>query len=156
MSVTDDQQELLSSTEVDESLMGDKKQWRSPEFETVKWSKMNTFMVAFRSYRLLIDTFLLLVIIGLLLLLRGQWKKSPSSSRQVGGDFTGAGLKCLSLRNTVAVWSTNIKQSQRRLWSSSQTCPTLLRICPSSSRAKLLLNGTSWCRVRYLVIPHAA
>jgi hypothetical protein len=70
MSVTDDQEELLSSTEVDESLMGDEKQWYSPELETGKRSKTNTFTIAFRSYRWLIDTFLVLVIIGLLLLLR--------------------------------------------------------------------------------------
>jgi hypothetical protein len=96
MSVTDDQEELLSSTEVDESLMGDEKQWYSPELETGKRSKTNTFTIAFRSYRWLIDTFFLLVIIELSLLLRHQWKKSPSSSWQVGGDFAGASLKCLS------------------------------------------------------------
>jgi hypothetical protein len=100
MPVTDEQEELLSSTEFDESLMGNEKQWSSPELETGKRSKTNIFTIVFRSYRWLIDTFLLFVIIGLSLLLRHQWKKSPSSSWQVGGDFTGAGLKCLSPRNT--------------------------------------------------------
>lgn len=100
MSLTDDQEELLSSTEVDESLMGDEKQWHSQELQTRKRSKMNAFMIAFESYRWLVDTILVLVIIGLLLLLWSLRQQSPSSSWQVGGDFTGAGLKCLSSRNT--------------------------------------------------------
>jgi hypothetical protein len=90
---------MLSSTEVDEPLMGEEKQWCAPELETRKWSKTNKFAIAVESYRWLIDAFLLLVIIGLLLLLRAQREKSPSSSWQVGGDFTGAGLKCSFSRN---------------------------------------------------------
>jgi hypothetical protein len=99
MSITDDQEELLSITNVDELLMGDEKQWCSPGLETGRRLKRNKFTIAFGSYRWLIDVFLLFIIAGLLLLLRNQSKESPSSSWQVGGDSTGAGPKCLSARN---------------------------------------------------------
>lgn len=87
----DDQEELLSSTEVDESLMGDEKQWHSRELESGKRTKKNKYVSAFKSCWRLIDTLMLLVIIGLLLLLRSKSVESSSNKWQVGGDFTGAG-----------------------------------------------------------------
>jgi len=158
MSIADDQERLLSSTNADELLMSDEKQWCSPGLETGGQLKRNRFMIAFGSYRWLIDVFLLFVITGLLLLLRNQSKEIPSSSWQVGGHFTGAGPKCLFCTQCppMAVYGTNIAQSQHRLWSSSRTCRTLLGICPSSLRTRLLIHGRSWCRVQFPVIPHAA
>lgn len=99
MSITDNQEELLSSINVNKLLMGDEKQWCSPGLETGRRLKRNRFTIAFGSYRWLSDAFLLFVITGLLLLLRDQSKEFPLSSWQVGGDFTGAGPKCLSARN---------------------------------------------------------
>lgn len=100
MPITDHQEELISSTDVDQLLVDDEKQWYSPGLETGRRLKRNRLTIVFGSYRWLIDAFLLFVITGLLLLLRDRSKESPSSSWQVGGDFTGAGPKCLSARNT--------------------------------------------------------
>ena len=106
MSVKDDQEELLSSTEVDESsLMGEdekqQEQWCSAEQlqkrdQRSRSKRKNIFATVLGSYRWLIDIFLLVVIVGLLILLRDQYKKSssPETLRQVGGDFTGAAEKC--------------------------------------------------------------
>ena len=97
-SIGDDREHLLSCMEA-ESLMGEEKQWTSPEIETGRRSNRNKFTNTFRSYWRLLDTFLVLVIILLLIMLRDQWKRSPSALWQVGGDFTGAGPKCLSCCN---------------------------------------------------------
>ena len=80
-----------SNTEVDESLIGDEKPWHG-----TRRSKRQTCWSLFNSYRWMIDTFLLLVITSLLLLLRQEWASHgfPKSSYQVGGDFTGAGPHC--------------------------------------------------------------
>ncbi|KAH8881481.1 hypothetical protein GQ53DRAFT_788029 [Thozetella sp. PMI_491] len=88
VSLNDDHEEARSSTEVDESLMGDDKEWH-PSRRT----KKRTCMTVFNKYRWMIDTFLLLVIVSLLVLLRNDWaaRTFPKSSFQVGGDFTGAG-----------------------------------------------------------------
>lgn len=89
--VVDEHEESLSSTDVDESLMGDEKQWCSPELETGRrQSKRRVLITKFKSYRWIIDTSLLLIITALLLLMRAEWKEAPTSSWQVGGDFTGA------------------------------------------------------------------
>ncbi len=90
----DDSDDALSGTEVDESLMEDEKSWHP-----TRRSRRRTCLQLFKSYRWMIDTFLLLVIIGLLLLLRQEWASHdrsdyPRSSYQLGGDFTGAGPHC--------------------------------------------------------------
>lgn len=94
-----------SSTEVGESLMGDEKQWHSIDLDagpTVKGDTWKRFKTTLRRYRWLIDTLLLLTNIGLSLglslLLYYQFEdaKYPSSTRQVGGDFTAAGPQCES------------------------------------------------------------
>ncbi|PMD13292.1 hypothetical protein NA56DRAFT_585905 [Hyaloscypha hepaticicola] len=89
----DDQEGLAFSTDSNELLMGDEKQWGSPLLETRRRMKRHRFTKAFGPYRWLIDAFLLFIIAGLLLLLRGQSKASPSNSWQIGGDSTGAGSK---------------------------------------------------------------
>ncbi|KAK1985710.1 hypothetical protein LZ30DRAFT_707533 [Colletotrichum cereale] len=90
-----------STTEVDESLMGDEKRWhaidlggeQSPEGRRT-WARVKS---ALRRHRWLIDTLLLLTNIGLSLglslLLYYQFEdaKFPASVRQIGGDFSGAG-----------------------------------------------------------------
>ena len=81
---------MLHSTEADEPLIGDEKQWHSPELETDTLSKTKNLTTAFKSYRWLIDAFLLLVILALFLVLQDQWKK-PSITQQVGGDLITAG-----------------------------------------------------------------
>ncbi|GKT66410.1 hypothetical protein ColTof4_03902 [Colletotrichum tofieldiae] len=89
-----------STTEVGESLMGDEKQWRSIDLSGEQETKCSTWKRVkgtLRRYRWLIDTLLLLTNIGLSLglslLLYYQFEdaKFPASTRQVGGDFTGAG-----------------------------------------------------------------
>lgn len=89
----EDQEEAGSSTEVDESLMGDDKQWHAQEFGQRRRSKRQTCMAAFRSWRWIIDTALLLVILILLLIIRGE-RSQTTPKWQVGGDFTGVGPKC--------------------------------------------------------------
>ncbi|KAK2037375.1 hypothetical protein LZ31DRAFT_611979 [Colletotrichum somersetense] len=91
-----------SATEVDESLMGDEKQqWHSVDLSGEQstrgrrtWTRVKASL---RRHRWLIDTLLLLTNIGLSLglslLLYYQFEdaKFPTSVRQIGGDFSGAG-----------------------------------------------------------------
>jgi hypothetical protein len=86
-----------SNTEVDESLMGDEHQWHSKTLESANYKRRTTCISRLRSYRWLVDTFLLLIILLLLviILLRGDAREGWSSSRrQIGGDYKGAGLTC--------------------------------------------------------------
>lgn len=84
-----DHDESRSSTEVDESLVGDDHHWPTKR----KRRSRNGCISALKSYRGLIDTFLLLVIITLLaiLVLRNEAVPVSAQTRQVGGDYTGAG-----------------------------------------------------------------
>ncbi|KAK0120278.1 hypothetical protein ONS95_011684 [Cadophora gregata] len=83
-----DHEEVLSTTEVDESLMGDEK-----PLQDRRISKTQSCMDTIRSFRWILDTSLLLIIIGLLLLIRHEWaqRETLPASWQVGGDYTGAG-----------------------------------------------------------------
>lgn len=97
VTLSEDRDELLSSTDVDESLMGDdKQQWNAQRHGT----RSDRLLAQFRKYRPVIDTSLLLVIAGMLavLLLRDSHTWSSSGPSQVGGDFTGAGPKCQCTR----------------------------------------------------------
>lgn len=98
-----------SATEVDEAFAGGEKQWHQIDLDTDHkssqghaWKRLKG---ALRRYRWLIDTLLLLTNIGLSLglslLLYYQFEdfRFPSSTRQVGGDYTGAGPQC-ELRET--------------------------------------------------------
>jgi len=89
-----------SATEVDESLMGDEKQWHSIDLSGEQSTRARSWKRAkatLRRYRWLIDTMLLLTNIGLSLglslLMYYQFEdaKFPASVRQIGGDFSGAG-----------------------------------------------------------------
>lgn len=102
----EDQEELLSSTDVDDaSITGldhhHEKQWHNVDLESspqkqAKRTGLQTCVVLFRRYRWLVDTFLLLVNISLsLLLVRNFWESAPKTTPwQVGGDFGGNGPKC--------------------------------------------------------------
>ena len=78
-----DHEEALSTTEVDESLMGDEKPSQHRKIST-----RQSCIGKLRSYRWILDTTLLMIILGLLLLLRHEWsqQKIPPASWQVGGD----------------------------------------------------------------------
>jgi hypothetical protein len=91
-SAGEDREELLSSTEVDDSLMGDEeKQWHSQQSGAMRLSKRNRFMSTFRSNRWLIGTTLQLVIVGLLVLVLLQGRQKETVLTQVGGDYQGGG-----------------------------------------------------------------
>jgi hypothetical protein len=92
-----DEEETPSSNHDEELLMGGEKQWPPSELER---PKRNSFTLAIERYRWLMDAFLVTIIVGLLLLLRSHSKEHPSSSRQVGGDSTGASPECLFDNNT--------------------------------------------------------
>lgn len=97
MSITDDLEDLLSNTDVEESFMGNDKQWDSTDLEARKWmNKRSKFAAALGSCRWIIDAILLLVIIALLMVLWDQrrTKESASTTIQIGGDYTGASEGC--------------------------------------------------------------
>lgn len=78
-----------SSTEVEESLMGDEKSYQKDAmFQRRKPKSLREKLLApFSSGRWLIDTALLLVIIGLLV--KEQYKERRLNPWQIGGDMTG-------------------------------------------------------------------
>lgn len=85
------------STEVDEALMSDEHQWHSKALESAKYRRHNTWTSKLRSYRWLVDTFLLFIILMLLviLLLRNDSREGwRGSGLQIGGDYKGAGPIC--------------------------------------------------------------
>ncbi|KAK0629492.1 hypothetical protein B0T17DRAFT_525637 [Bombardia bombarda] len=79
----------LSNTEVDESLMGDEKQWYQHQQTRRPSSKTSKVRSLWRSYRWIIDTSLLLIILGLLA--RDQLRQPAVNKWDFGGDFTGVG-----------------------------------------------------------------
>jgi len=96
MSITDDEHELLSNTDVgEESLMDDEKNWHLPEDGIRQRPKKSTFARVFGTYRWLLDVFLVLIIFGLLVLLNTQWE-----SLQPGGDFKAIAPKSMDLHGT--------------------------------------------------------
>ncbi|KAK7741807.1 hypothetical protein SLS53_004871 [Cytospora paraplurivora] len=72
---------------------GHEKRWQSREMTTRKRTKARDLLMTLSAHRWLIDTCLLLVIIGLLtiLLLGGPRRPNP---RQIGGDYTGSSPEC--------------------------------------------------------------
>lgn len=88
--------EARSSTEVDESLMGDEKPWhkQQPHQQPARRSKRKRIISALWSTRWAADTLLLLAIFGLLL--RDQLRKPDVNQWDFGGDFTGVGPRCRS------------------------------------------------------------
>ncbi|KAF2800437.1 hypothetical protein K505DRAFT_320428 [Melanomma pulvis-pyrius CBS 109.77] len=92
----DDEESLLPTKLDSESRMPDSKEWNPTEaLENRKNPQRRSLISTLTSYRWLIDTSLLLIIIGLMtvLLRRDQWNKGSSVSWQIGGDFTAARLE---------------------------------------------------------------
>ncbi|KAI1374732.1 hypothetical protein F4677DRAFT_153783 [Hypoxylon crocopeplum] len=93
----DDREDSRSSTEVEDSLMGDDKQWHDVELNkpTTKKTRWGRFIEAVKSARWTVDTALLLIILALLI--RDQWRKPiPGPKQEVnpwqfGQDLTGVG-----------------------------------------------------------------
>ncbi|KAH6669775.1 hypothetical protein B0J14DRAFT_104041 [Halenospora varia] len=88
-----DDQDNSSTTDVEESLMGDEKQMHMEEFHRnyTTTSKRTTCLSILRDARWFLDTILLLVIVGLLLQDRLQKVNSTTSEHEIGGDITGVG-----------------------------------------------------------------
>ena len=84
----DEQEHDDSSTEVDESLLGDEKHWRE---DGLQWSKKRRVLSRANSLWWIIDTTLLLAILGLLI--RDQMRTPPVNQWDFGQDFTGVGPK---------------------------------------------------------------
>jgi len=82
-----------SSTEVDESLMGEESQWNDKTLGMMdRRSKKRSLRAKLASYRWLLDTSLLLVILGLIV--RDQLRERPVNPYDFGGDLTGVGPRC--------------------------------------------------------------
>lgn len=94
VSLSDDHEEMMSNTEVDESLMGDEKEWQTTGMR--RRSRRKAISSVLDKYRWHLDGFLLFVIAALaaVLLLQARRRADPSSRWQVGGDYTGNGPKC--------------------------------------------------------------
>lgn len=91
VSLSEDRDELLSNTDVAESLMGDEKRWQSRDLETGRSSRRKTLLSTCKTYRWLIDTSLLLVIVGLLSVLVWDRRTASEYRWQVGGDISKGG-----------------------------------------------------------------
>lgn len=98
----DDREDSRSSTEVEDSLMGDEKQWHDVELNRPRMrTRTSRFIGALKSSRWIIDTGLLLIILALLV--RDQWRTSAVEEKeevenpwQFGQDFTGVGPRLTS------------------------------------------------------------
>ncbi len=89
--VGDDHDGSRSSTEV-ESLMGEEKRWHAQELGLRrKRTKTSRVVSAFSAWRWVIDTLLLLAIVGLLV--KDQLRQQPYTPWEIGGDFTGVRSK---------------------------------------------------------------
>ncbi|PMD57178.1 uncharacterized protein K444DRAFT_632315 [Hyaloscypha bicolor E] len=88
-----DDHEDSSTTEVEESLMGDEKQMYGEEFRQkyATKSKRVTCLSIINQARWFLDAVLLLVIVGLLARDQSQKAIPKTSENEVGGDFTGVG-----------------------------------------------------------------
>ncbi|KAI1337243.1 hypothetical protein F5Y15DRAFT_390699 [Xylariaceae sp. FL0016] len=88
-----DHDDSRSSTEVEESLMGDEKQWQDIELNRpTRRTKTNRFIATLKSSRWIVDTSLLFIILALLV--RDQWRKPADQDPniwQFGQDMTGVG-----------------------------------------------------------------
>ncbi|OTB13403.1 hypothetical protein K445DRAFT_319950 [Daldinia sp. EC12] len=92
----DDSDDSRSSTEVDDSLMGNEKEWHDVELgtPTTRAGRIRKFVTDFKSARWFIDTGLLLII--LVLLVRDQRRRPVAEEKEVnpwqfGQDLTGVG-----------------------------------------------------------------
>jgi hypothetical protein len=85
-----------SSTEVEESLMGDEQKWHDEALRRpTRISKFDRIFAVLRSLSGVVNTILLLGILAILL--RNQFKQEPDkplNTWQFGGDMTGVGPEC--------------------------------------------------------------
>jgi hypothetical protein len=90
-----DDNDDLSTTEVEESLMGDQKRLHLEEFEQwSKKSKRRTCLSILDASRWIFEGLLLFIITGLLLRDQSQNVYLKTSEHEVGGDLTGVGPHC--------------------------------------------------------------
>lgn len=82
-----DREEFLSETDVES---GHEKQWHSDEVNTRKWEESRGMLSKIKAYSWIINTSLLLFIIGLLTLLL---LREPQR-QQIGSDFSGSHRQC--------------------------------------------------------------
>jgi hypothetical protein len=83
-----------SSTEVDESLMGEESQWHEKGIPGLaRRSKKSSLRQRLGTYRWIIDTSLLLVILALIV--RDQLRQPPLNPWDFNGDLTGFGPRCM-------------------------------------------------------------
>ncbi|KAI1326263.1 hypothetical protein F5Y16DRAFT_422012 [Xylariaceae sp. FL0255] len=86
--LTDDQEKLLPKTQFPRSFTED---WRTTESRSEERTARRNLSSSLKSYLWFIDTALLLVISGLLLLLVIKDHSKQPSTWQVGGDYSGTG-----------------------------------------------------------------
>jgi hypothetical protein len=94
-----DDHEGSSTTEVEESLLGDEKMMHGEEFRQrhAAKSKRAVCLSILNQARWILDTVLLLVIVWLLVRDQSQKAIPKTSENEVGGDFTGVGPHCRQL-----------------------------------------------------------
>ncbi|OIW35710.1 hypothetical protein CONLIGDRAFT_690397 [Coniochaeta ligniaria NRRL 30616] len=142
--VTDEHYESRSCTEVDESLIGDEHHWHSISPGSTKRQRRNACISIVQSYRGLIDTFLLLVIMTLLLilLLRNERKGAESGLGQVGGDYTGVGP---IFKTNVVKWEANMSfvPSNPTEFFSNETLATWNTVMPTGTGRGLTTDSFS-------------
>jgi hypothetical protein len=94
-----DDHDDASSTEVEESLIGDQKQMELEEFEQryTQKPKRALCLSILKGSRWCVEIVLLLVIVGLLLRDQSQKAIPKTSEHEVGGDMTGVGPHCTYL-----------------------------------------------------------
>lgn len=91
----DDHDEAGSSTEVEESLIGDEKKWHDEDFQRPqRRSRRSRLFSALLAGRWFLDTILLFAILGLVV--RQQLQTPPRNKWSFGGDIAGVAPECAS------------------------------------------------------------
>ena len=93
----DDDHDDASTTEVEESLMGDQKQFELEEFQQNYTKRRSLCLSILKGAHWCLEVVLLLVIVGLLLRDQSQHDIPKTSVHDVGGDMTGCGPHCTYL-----------------------------------------------------------
>lgn len=122
-----DEHDDSSTTEFEDSVLGDEKELNDREFGRSyrPRSRSATCLSILKEARWFIDTILLLVIIGLLLLNQSRGSITKNSEREVGGDFTGVGRHSMYTISVGSVSSLTITYSthgDKNISSQSDIC----------------------------------
>lgn len=128
-----DQEEFLSETDVEE---GHEQQWHSTEKAARRQGRTQQSLATLKAHRWLIDTSLLLVIIGLLSLLLLR-RPQQSEWRQIGGDYTGQGPECqflLSACMYMTLTRRRLTQLNEKSLRESQSGTRMNRSCRPTQR----------------------